>query len=457
LWEKRAAWHQISDRPLSETKKLAPDLVVLAGDESRDEITRIHALWSLEGIHYYDEALISSLLGSSLGNLRREAVRSLASFSLSPERVARHLNGLVEDENARVRSQVLRTLADIHAANQATIEILVLACKADIPENEMGGPYERTFERYLARKALELYPQELQAYLDSVSAGDVPARNLLLASQALPKEQRETAFLELWPQVDMNVLSEQTFISIATMLDNEQIVQMVEPVIHNPGHAETYTKFALQNQSRIQSPELVRLLRVPVEKLLQSEAESEINLALNAVGRFNIEGFSGHIEPLIGNQTSEETLKLALVALENQPNENKAVFRQMFNNENLNFDTRVDALHNMVKVDAEAGSRATQRWIPELTTSQKQKLTSALSTANQGSELLMRLYDQERIDTDAFVLPSFPQIFSQSKAFLFIYTNSIALRGRIQIEGKTKPFIHFVQNRIYTNVIHVLP
>ncbi|MFH5834172.1 c-type cytochrome [Halalkalibaculum sp. DA384] len=410
LWEKRAAWHQISDRPRGETTRLADDLVALAADQSRDEVTRIHALWSLEGIHHYDGELISSLLESSSGNLRREAVRSLASFSLGPAQVAPQLNGLVEDKNAMVRSQVLRTLANINAANQATIGILVQACKPDIPGNEMGGSYERTFERYLARKALEQYPGELQAYLDSVSAGDVPPRNLLWASQALPEEQRETAFLELWPQVDMKTLNEPTFISITKMLDNKQIADMVAPVIHNPDQAETYTNFAVQNQSRVQSPELVRLLRVPVQKLLQSGNESEINLALDAIGRFGMQGFSGDIEPLINTQSSDETLNLALAALENQPKENKAVFTQIFNNETLDFDTRVNALHNMVKADAEVGSQAVQSWISELGTGQKQELTSVLSTSDQGASLLLGLYERGRIDTEAFDLPTAERI-----------------------------------------------
>lgn len=410
IWQKRAAWHQISDRPLSETKELAGNLVALGGDESQDEITRIHALWSLEGINYYDGELISSLLESSSGNLRREAVRSLASFSLSPAQVVRQLNGLVEDDNAMVRSQVLRTLADINAANQATIEILVQACKPDIPENEMGGPYERTFERYLARKVLEQYPGELQAYLNSVSADEVSARNLLWASQALPEEQRETAFLELWPEVDMTMLNEPTFIIIAKMLDNKQIAKMVKPVIHNPDHAATYTNFAVQNQSRIQSPELVRLLKVPVQKILQSDTESEINLALDAIGRFGMEGFSGNIKSLINNQASDETLNLALAALENKPKKNKAVFTQIFNNENLGFDIRAEALHNIVKADAEAGFQTTQAWISELTTGQKKELTSVFSTSDQGGDLLMRLYDQNRINTEAFDLPTAERI-----------------------------------------------
>ncbi|WP_332914580.1 hypothetical protein [Algoriphagus boritolerans] len=73
LWAKRSAWQQISDRPISETTKLSSSLIHIASDSSMDEITRIHALWSLEGINHYDEKLMDALIQDSMDNLRREA------------------------------------------------------------------------------------------------------------------------------------------------------------------------------------------------------------------------------------------------------------------------------------------------------------------------------------------------------------------------------------------------
>ena len=113
LWAKRAAWHQISDRPIEVTKSLSNDLVTLAFDKSQTEITRILALWSLEGIRHYDKELINSLLASSEHDLRREAVRSLASFSLDASEIASALENASEDSNPMVRSQVLRTLNEV--------------------------------------------------------------------------------------------------------------------------------------------------------------------------------------------------------------------------------------------------------------------------------------------------------------------------------------------------------
>ncbi|MFT3700882.1 MAG: hypothetical protein QM802_00810 [Agriterribacter sp.] len=197
IWAKHAAWHQITDRPSTETSKLAPALVALAGDESQDEASRIAALWSLEGIKYYDASLMSKLLSANKDNVRREAVRALGSFGLSIAQVDASVQKLVEDPNPMIRSQVLRTLTDVNAADDNTIDILIRASKPALPNNEMGGGYERSFERYLALKALELYPEQLYTYLQSSKAADNAATNKLWAIQALPKEQKEAMFLKI--------------------------------------------------------------------------------------------------------------------------------------------------------------------------------------------------------------------------------------------------------------------
>ncbi|MGY8696195.1 MAG: DUF7133 domain-containing protein, partial [Verrucomicrobiia bacterium] len=195
LWEKRAAWHQISDRGAEE---LIPQLAKLVSDNREDVITRIHALWSLEGLHHFDTRLMDSLTRSSDDDLRREAIRSLASFDISPSQMAGYLKDAINDPNVMVRSQALRTLADFGKANRETIDILVNFCRQEIPGDAMGGPYERKFERFLARMALEQYEPELVDYLDSSLSPKQPADNRFWAIQALSQQNHQKYFLALF-------------------------------------------------------------------------------------------------------------------------------------------------------------------------------------------------------------------------------------------------------------------
>jgi putative heme-binding domain-containing protein len=429
LWEKRAAWHQISDRPISETKDLAMSLKALASDESQDEVTRIHALWSLEGIKHYDATLLSFLLKSPLHDLRREAVRSLASFSLKPGEVASSVKELMEDKNPTVRSQVLRTLSEISGADPSTIDILVRASKPEIPGNAMGGAYERKFERFLARRALEQYAGELQKYLNVPLATDIAAANILWAIQALPVKQKETAFLKFWPTSHITTLDESAFIGIAEMLGNKEIYEAVKPVFQNPVFAAAYTQFALQNQARVQSPELTDMLLVPISTLLKSNSQPNIDLALDAIGRFKLDKLREAIISLVNDQTPDNTLKLTLKALEINPKASQEVFRQIVQNKKLSFEVRAAALNSLSKASPTEGEMALLKWIPELKATEKAEMVSILAGSNQSATVLMNVFGQKGLDLSAFNL---------SAAERIVNANRSDPRGQAIMEGVKK-------------------
>ena len=429
LWEKRAAWHQISDRPTSETKGLAMSLMALATNESEDEVTRIHALWSLEGIKHYDATLLSLLLKSPLHDLRREAVRSLASFSLNPAQMASSVKELMEDKNPAVRSQVLRTLLEVGGADQSVIDILVRASKPEIPGNAMGGAYERKFERFLARRALEQYSGELQTYLNAPIATDIPVTNILWAIQALPGKQKETAFLKFWPTSNFTTLDESAFVGIAEMLGNKEIYEAVKSVFQNPVHAAAYTQIALQNQARIQSPELTQMLLVPISTLLKSDSQPNIDLALDAIGRFKIEKMRDNIISLINDQTPDQSLKLTLKALEINPKASQEVFKQIVQNKKLSFEVRVAALNSLSKASPAEGEMALLKWIPELKATEKAEMVSVLAGSNQSATVLMNVFGQKGLDLSAFNLSSAERI---------VNANRSDQRGQAIMEGVKK-------------------
>lgn len=88
LWARRAAWSQIAERPSEKTKRLIPGLAGMAKDTDENIYTRIHALWSLESLGYYDESVIRVLLEDPSEHLQREAIRTLPAFSLNLSELA---------------------------------------------------------------------------------------------------------------------------------------------------------------------------------------------------------------------------------------------------------------------------------------------------------------------------------------------------------------------------------
>ena len=412
LWAKRAAWHQITDRPAQETKKLAPSLVKLANDPSIDETSRIIALWSLEGLHHYDYELMSTLLKGNEHNLQREAIRSLASFPLNAEEVGTSLKNLIEDPNPMIRSQVLRTLSDIGKADASTIDILVRASKPELPGDELGGPYERKFERYLALKALEQYPKELSAYINSSKSSQQPPINLLWAIQALPKAQMEETFLKLWALARLNQLDEPTFIWVSKMLENPKIYSLMKPLIGNPEYAVKYINLSLKTQQQTQSAELSSILELPAKTLLKSNIEADRQLALDAIGHLKIKTLSSDIVSVINEQASPRTIDLTIKALENNAMENKDTFLRILKNERFDFDLRAAALHSLSKADPTTALKTLEHWIPKLDYEQKRILASVLSISNQGSNLLMQIYSSNLINHKSFDLSAAERIYN---------------------------------------------
>ncbi|MCZ6673123.1 MAG: HEAT repeat domain-containing protein, partial [Verrucomicrobia bacterium] len=284
LWEKRAAWHQITDRGAEE---LSSQLIKLAKDKRADVTTRIHALWSLEGIKHFSTSLMGTLLKSPEDELRREAIRALASFEMPPSRMTRYLKGFINDPNVMVRSQVLRTLADYGQANREIIDILVSYCRPDIPGEALGGPYERTFERYLARMALEQYESELIDYLDHSSSKKQPAEHRFWAIQALPLEIREPYFLALWDSINSKPWDKATFIEITNALDNKSIYAAAKPAFENLWNASHLASLANEVLDQVASEDLKILLKPAVGYLLTSQDQTDQETGLKAAEKYD--------------------------------------------------------------------------------------------------------------------------------------------------------------------------
>jgi putative membrane-bound dehydrogenase-like protein len=106
-WAMRAAWHQISER---QDRSVVPALVKLLGALDGPVDARIHALWSLEALGYFDAELWRRLLRQDDANLRREAVRALSTLRVPAASGAAVLAGLVAETNWSVRFEVLRYL-----------------------------------------------------------------------------------------------------------------------------------------------------------------------------------------------------------------------------------------------------------------------------------------------------------------------------------------------------------
>jgi putative heme-binding domain-containing protein len=406
IWEKRSAVNQITERGL---KQLAPALIKLVSDEKATEVSRIHALWALEGIGHYEANTMNELLNSKLPDLRREVVRSLAKLAPDLDVFNKALARLMEDPNPMVRSQVLRTIAERGEANTETIDIIVTACKPEITGAALGGPYERKFERFLARMALEKFPSELSKYFLSPLAKNQSGSNMLWASQALPVVERNKAFLSIWEDRDKKAqLDESTFVMFAGMLDAPEILKEVGPTLQNTEHGASYVAFALKNQAQIQSPNLSKVL-VPVVEQMLGISKSRM-MALDAIARMNVPVSSDSITRLLEGTQSAELVNKVLKALQADAKKNREAIFQLASNESLAFNTRLSALHSLTQISPQDGNKILQPWLKTMSDDEKRGLTNEFSGSKQGSAILIQEHISGQLSIESFDIASAERI-----------------------------------------------
>jgi putative heme-binding domain-containing protein len=304
-----------------------------------------------------------------------------------------------------VRSAVLRAIAERSEADAGTIDVLVSACKAELPGDQMGGPYERKFERFLARMALEQFNDQLGSYLTSEAASKQPSGNLLWASQALPEEQRNDAFLKIWASKSKGgKIDESTFVAIAGMLGSAEISKAVSPTLQSPENGAGYVAMALKNQAQVQSPQLATILAPVVEKMLGDTTTRE--QGLDAVARLKVPVASGAILKLLEGSPSPDLLRQILSALQASPQENRAVFASLTKNEALPFTLRLNALDSLTKAAPAEGQNVLAAWISKLSEAEKKQLVIKLSASKQGAGPLMRFHEAGQLATSDFDLAS---------------------------------------------------
>lgn len=413
LWEKRAAWHQIADRPHSESDKqrLTTSLIELTKDQSQTITTRIHALWSLESLRHFDMTTVTALLSDKDADLVRETIRTLSSFKLTPAAVDTLIADKLNHPNPMIRSQVLRTLTDINAADKNTIATIVAACNPALVGNALGGSYERNFERFLARKALEQYPNELSAYFKSPESNSAPVENRLWALQALPSEQKKAAFLIVWQQISDKTLDDETFIAIANMLEDSDIYDAVKQNFSEPKNAAMYVKLSINYLSRIQSPQLIKILTPAVSNLL--DKPETLELGLSAVHKLKVNGLHAKIVKI--QPKDEKSLSLLLAVYSLQPQHYLENLLSIINKNSQTRDIRLNALASYIKPKRKEGAAILEKLINTTPADQHQEITDKFSQSKQGCSLLLEIYTQKKLTSKAFSLSAAERIKTSAR------------------------------------------
>ena len=393
LWEKRAAWQQIVDRGAVE---LIPNLKQLALDSTQESATRIVALWALEGLGDYDKSVITELTKDAEADIRREAVRSLNTFKPSIEEVVELVKPLAKDSHYMVKEQVLRTLETVNKANADSIEILVRACTAATKNTNFGDGYEGNFQNFLARKALEQYPNELLAFLNSPTAEDIPQESIDWATQAVGNKLRVNLVLKNWE--DGKKLDEETLISLSSIMDEPQISEKLQSQLADAD----FLNLALAVQSKVVSAHLQKSIVPGVTKLIKGSAEEQ-KLALKVAIAYNSSAITKEVEAIIEASPAADIHSSLITALAASPKASQTTLSSLAENADLSTTLRIQAITTLYEAHPQKALGLAKAIVTSSSAEEKQALLNSLAQYNTGLIIILdliksKVFELEHVD-----------------------------------------------------------
>ncbi len=305
-WAVRAAWRQIVFR---DAKALGPELRALAGDAKARADARVHALWALRDLGLADAAVAGALRTDKNHNIRREAAAVAAD--------ALH----AEDPDPLVRAQAIRTLA---RGGAESIAALIAFAKPELKPDDAGAEvpwggrhgkplppgaaYDRAFERYLVRAALERWPEELAAFLDAPAAEKLPAENRLFAALALPPALSTARFVRAWADIGRPPSDEELLLLLRGNAD-PGLAPIVAGLFADAAQAPNLMRATLRLGDRVDAQQVAGLL-VPALKELAAAGGSE-DLVLEMASAFRLGELRDEVLGILARESAPDPQKIA--------------------------------------------------------------------------------------------------------------------------------------------------
>jgi putative heme-binding domain-containing protein len=287
------AWQEIVDRA---AQALVPELTSLAADAAAPAAARAGALWALEGLNAVSLSVLEALLASPAADLRREAVR-VAGTTCGEADFRRLAAPLVNDPSPRVRAALGDAFRRIPVTEPDTVGLIIQLGR----ERTAGDPwtvYDRDFERYLVRWALERHPEQVAAFLGSPASSAIPAENRLLAMLTLEPRAAATALAKMLSESDRPVDGEEMRM-LAGQAEVPEVAATLERLATEPARREQTLRHLLALRTSLKNPNVAPIVgRAATDLLTQATSDHEKHLAIEVAAAFAVSGLKPRLMAL---------------------------------------------------------------------------------------------------------------------------------------------------------------
>ncbi len=432
------AWQAIIDRKLvDQCEKLG----AIIGNGKRGDSASIQALWALEGLNakQLTYKFMEELCVMPNRNIRREGVRILGAITYpgndydkgSPIKAT---IGFLEDQelhdnDPEVRAEIIHVAAALAFGKTShgeafdplfqsgAIKVLISMAKPSLNEPmgpstrdgkpiRIGEAYEREFERYLVRQALEEHPEAVEAFLASPEAEKLPLENRLLATLALEPKASAKRIATLLPQIK-RAPNDEELLRLAQFPDEAGVGDALKAVLQNESSRAGALEGLLRLHNRLDAAKIAPLLTQAAKLLLQGD-DSAKDLGLQLVSAFEVQDAEADVVALVksgtgilpvqkNGQDAHSTLAAAaLNALAEIRSSESALFNDLFKT-SKDGSIRDAALNALARSKAaDAGQFVITLW-PDLSVTQRRSALDRLSSSKAGAKVIAQAVNAKTI------------------------------------------------------------
>jgi putative heme-binding domain-containing protein len=173
------SWQLLAERKATGLKDPFANLAL---NPSAKLATRLDAIYTLELTGGLDANLLRKLSQDPLPEIRYQALRAAGNIKLDPAAFVVIYANTPDDPNYRVRAALANAVRHHPNATPAMISLVARLGKAPISGSEWAT-YDRRFERYLARWAMEVHSKQTAEMLAKFDKLPAEARLLAILSQ----------------------------------------------------------------------------------------------------------------------------------------------------------------------------------------------------------------------------------------------------------------------------------
>ncbi|MDB4265253.1 DUF1080 domain-containing protein [bacterium] len=305
----RHSWLEITDRKATD---LLPQLKSLIVDQTEALDIRLAALWAAEELGGADSSLLSAIATDKEANLRAEVIR-IAGRKSDDTGFATLAKTAANDPAVRVRYALGEALVSRLNANADAMHAAALLGKSALNDADRLTKYEREFERFLARWAMEEHPDATAEMLSQVA--DLPVENRLLAMQSLKPEQAALAFLPMIPKLDRDLTTIELSL-ITSQLNQPKVNAGFKALLNDPARQQSMLRALSQADPETSNPLLNDLLVEACRQLIKrDDSPTNQTIVMQTAQRHRLKPLQADIGAWLLKATDLDTITAGLRCL----------------------------------------------------------------------------------------------------------------------------------------------